>query len=75
MVKFRTQMTLNPENVGKIDEYIALAGLSRSAYIDICMQSDVMKLDEILKNSRGSIFETRKIVIDYFKTKIGEGEC
>lgn len=73
-MKMRTQMTLSRENVEQIDDYISAVGLSRSEYIDMCIKSDVQKLDEIMKNTEGSIFETKKIVKDYFNAKIGDDQ-
>ncbi len=69
----RTQMTLSRENVEQIDDYISTVGLSRSEYIDMCIKSDVQKLDEILKNIEGSVFETKRIVKDYFNAKRSGG--
>jgi len=73
IVKMRTQMTLSRENVEQIDDYISTVGLSRSEYIDMCIKSDVQKLDEILKNIEGSVFETKRIVKDYFNAKRSGG--
>lgn len=72
-MKMRTQMTLSRENVEQIDDYISTVGLSRSEYIDMCIKSDVQKLDEILKNIEGSVFETKRIVKDYFNAKRSGG--
>lgn len=66
-------MTLSRENVEQIDDYISTVGLSRSEYIDMCIKSDVQKLDEILKNIEGSVFETKRIVKDYFNAKRSGG--
>jgi hypothetical protein len=72
-MKTRTQMTLNPEFLPMIDKYINTAGLSRSGYIDLCIQSDVEKLDRIFENKSLTFDEASCICKEYFNSKIGEG--
>ncbi len=72
-MKTRTQMTLSPNFLRQIDEYINIAGLSRSGYIENCMSHDILSVRKLLNDPENNN-EKDIIILNYFRGKIGEGE-
>jgi hypothetical protein len=73
-MKDRINMTLDSKNIEKHMEYLYAAGFNRSEYFTKIMATDIKYLDKILENKEIPYNEMRKIVKNYFNSKIGEGE-
>lgn len=70
-------MTLNPDFVKQIDEYLSVSGLSRSGYIENCMLYDILCVQKRINDpdTLSAFGNDRKaIILNYFRSKIGEGD-
>ncbi len=73
-MKERVNMTFDPEYIDKHLEYLQLVGLNRSNYFNKIIDFDVKTLDQVTKNENLTFNEVKKIVKEFFNSKIGEGE-